>query len=745
MDGIVESNRLRYHHRIELSSRAICIIFNKFLLSLLCLMASLGSTQHGLNILGLTSDSFGLLMIPLAIVSLLFVMVSFHNRDITGGMVLMIVSMLQLINTISSMAFGTPGLSWDQLFFIIAFAAAAYIYWKRGQVDRFPLYLMCLVMVASVLVPAYYEHISGIGYLTCGIMYFSSASRRLYRYCVKKERDEHLDIHIFDSKEEFERMLFGTAGLLSFSILSLFMCYYIIGGVEAITLYTVKIIISVITLMFGLYSINHKMIDEGVMLFCTSLNILVFSIAYLADFGTPIVLSVLTSLINLFLAFKFLQDRRTYILALVSMVLFVIFVMEFFFVYAKYMEAALLLLKIVTGIMAICSWIEYETGKPPVKFIVKIMDDFSLRPRVVSQTRDMTPLVTAGILLLWLGVNYILHNMNLHLDDDLFSFVGILLSILPLAYVSNLFMEFRVSEGMLIFTICSSTMVASISKLFYEGALTDFTYYSFFLVASICFLIFIKKRNIPMCCASLALLSSYLVNIITGNMYPLSSGILYVVSGLFLMYDTFLVVLFGDRFKGLLRNFYEVPNHNGVNSVVSTVPFVFYVLSLTCVLFTFEDSSSGFCVLNIFFGFIALVVSFNCMVRGDTYSFPFVLMIVVVSVTDSFSYIMGLDITYFAYAPIVLIGLILAPTYIKNGRCLLGVGCVICGSLMLIGTLIGEWMLFWVGFGIIGLISFIYAINMWLDCDLGWRPFKGFRFMDLYSIKGKDADMPDSE
>ena len=105
MDGIVESNRLRYHHRIELSSRAICIIFNKFLLSILCLMASLGSTQHGLNILGLTSDSFGLLMIPLAIVSLLFVMVSFHNRDITGGMVLMIVSMLQLINTISSMAF----------------------------------------------------------------------------------------------------------------------------------------------------------------------------------------------------------------------------------------------------------------------------------------------------------------------------------------------------------------------------------------------------------------------------------------------------------------------------------------------------------------------------------------------------------------------------------------------------------------------------------------------------------------
>ena len=133
------------------------------------------------------------------------------------------------------------------------------------------------------------------------------------------------------------------------------------------------------------------------------------------------------------------------------------------------------------------------------------------------------------------------------------------------------------------------------------------------------------------------------------------------------------------------------------------------------------------------------------MVRGDTFSFPFVLMIVVVAITDSISYILDLETSYFIYAPIVLIGLISAPTYIKNGRGFLGFSSIICSMLMLIGTFIGDWMLFWIGFGIIGLISFLYAINMWLDCDFGWCPSKRLRFKDLYIKDPSHDSMSDTE
>lgn len=718
------------------------IILNKFIMSMICLMASLGATKQGLEFLGLTNHGFEALMIPLAISALLFVMLSFRNRDITGGIVLLLISMSQLTNTVTSLAFDSPGITWQQVFFVIGFGAAAYIYHKRGQGDKYSASVICLTLLFSTLFSDYSDQICGIGYLLCGMMYFMSASQRLYIYCVKKEPTKYLNQHMDETQDEYERMLFGTAGLLCFSILSLFICYYIIDGSESTTLQIVRIVISGVTLVFSLYSIKHGIIDEGVMMLCTSLNMLVFSIAALSGLSEPLIFNVLTSIIDLFLTFKFLQNRKTYVFALISMALFVIFIMEFFFAYAEYMEAVLLLLKILTATVAICSWIEYETGNSPIQFISKITEKYSFTPEHLVHGRDLTPLVTSGILLLWLGSNHILNSLELHVDEEIFSIVGLLLSILPLAYVKNLFLECRVSEGMLIFTICISTLTMSLTEIFYGEVLPDITFSVFSMVAMICFIMFVRHRNIPMCCASLALLFSFMVNTITGDMFRLSSGILYVIAGSFMMYDTFLVMFLGERWE--IRLFRIRPDiSNNTDPLFAIVPFFMYLSSLTCLLFTFEEPNTGFCILNIILAVVALIASFNCMVRGDAYSFPFVLMISVIAITDSFSFILGAEDSYFIYTPIILIGLLSAPSYLKNGRFLLGMGSMTCGILMLIGSLINVWMFVWIGFGILGVISFLYAINMWFDNDFGWCPIKALRFGDLYDRELHPASYSD--
>jgi hypothetical protein len=42
---------------------------------------------------------------------------------------------------------------------------------------------------------------------------------------------------------------------------------------------------------------------------------------------------------------------------------------------------------------------------------------------------------------------------------------------------------------------------------------------------------------------------------------------------------------------------------------------------------------------------------------------------------------MDIELSYYLYTPIVLIGLIAAPSYLKNGRALLGIANIGCGVL----------------------------------------------------------------
>lgn len=733
MENAQADNKLVYKHRTELGTKAMSAVLNKYIMGMLCFMASLGASQFGLDLLGLDSNNFNVLMIPLAISSMLFVVLSFQNRDITGGIVLLVMGMSQLTNTVSALAFDAAGFTWQQIFFTAGFAVASYIYYTRKQIDTIPCALLCITILLSSLLNEHGSLVTTVGYWLCGSLYFVSASYRIYRHCVKKEVGDYMLIHMDESKLKYDDMLFNTAGIISFAILSMFLCFYIFDGSTSVTLYIVKLVISSITLIFGLFSITHGFVDEGLLMFSTSLNMFIFSFMFLAGFPEPLFLSILTSMINLFLAFKFLQDRKKYIFALMSMMLFVVFILEFFFTYARYMEVFLLVVRVLSGLIALCSWVEYETGSFPISFISTLRERFFSSNKHVNRGMDMTPYVTSGILLLWMGFNYILYNMNTLFDMSAFLMVSIILSIPPLIFVKSMLKESKISEAMLTFVITTSTLIISVTELIYGEKLPDLTYTMFFMAAIICMITFLKRRNIPMSLASLSLIFSFIMQIVFVNPYTITSGILYIISGTILMSDTFLDVFIGDKLnKHIFRNDVGALVHRS-DPVLAIVPFMMYLMSLTCLMFTFEDATAGFCTLNIFLSIILLLSSFYCMMHGDAYSMPVVLMVSVIALTDSFAFIMNAGDSYIIYTPIIIIGLISAPSYLTNGRVALGVTCLLCGILTLIGIMASSWLFVWIGFGILGLISFIYAVNMWLAHDIGIRPLKTFLFRDLYN------------
>lgn len=742
MENAEAQNKVMYRHRTEVGTVGMSIILNKYFMSILCFMASLGATQWGLDLLGLDLNNFSVLMIPLGITAMLFVILSFRKRDITNGIVLLIMGMAQLTNTISTFAFNDPGLSWQQTFFVIGFATATFIYHSRGQNDKYPSALLCLTILVSAAPFEYANMLSAAGYWICGMSYFISASRRIHTYCVKKDSSEMSLLHVNDRQDKYYTMLFNTAGILSFSILAMFLCVYTFEGSDSTTLFIVKIVISTITMIFGLQSITHGIIDEGIMMFTTSLNMFIFSVMYIINYPEPILLSILTSIINLFLAFKFLQERKKYIFAIISMILFVVFIMEFFFIYAKHMQTALMLLKMVTGTLAICSWIEYETGIKPIGFMARLNEKFSFNTSQIQNKSNMAPWVTLGLLLLWMGLNHMPFLFGMDIDMDMVYMVTILLSIIPLMFVKTLFNECRMTDAIFVFMVSASLLIISVTKMAYEDTLPSMAYIMFFMALGFCLIIFLKRRDRLMSIAAIAIIASYLESSITHDPFSLFSGITYTIAGFMMMFDILLTMFIGDKWKNyLLGNIDRVREKN--TPVLTMVPFIMYLISLICLLFTFNDANSGFSILNIFLSLVVLVASFYCVINGDVFSFPVVLMIAVIAITDSVAFLMGLEESYYIYSPMIIIGFICAPTYLTRGRLLLGISCLACSILTVIALISSLPILIWIGFGLFGLVSYLYAVNMWFMHEMGKNLSNKLLFRDLY--KGTATSEPTRE
>lgn len=723
--------KLRYDHRTELGTEAMSVILNKFLMCLLCFMASLGSTQWGLDMLNLNVNNFNVLMIPLGITAMLFVMLSFRNRDITNGIVLLFLSMSQMTNTISRLAFDSAGFTWQQVFFVFGFAVAAYIYHTRKQIDAYPCAILCITIVLSTFIHGFGHQIACVGYFACGTLYFISASHRLYYHCVKKVPGEFLAIHLNDPSETYDEMLFNTAGIISFSILAMFLCFYILDGSDAITLHIVKMVISTITLIFGLYSLTHNIIDEGLLMFCTSLNMFIFSLMYLIGYPEPVFMSVITCAINLSLAIKFLRKNKKLIFAIIALALAIIFLLESIFIYVKYMEVALMFLRVLMGTVALLSWIEYETGRTPFKMVSNIRKKFLLTTKHEDNKNDMTPYLTSGILLLWMGSNYILYNFDSMFNMDLYYMVSLILSTLPIMFIRSIFNECRTSNGIMIAIIAISTFVISLTKLTYMESIPNVTYFIFFIGSAVCMMIFMKLRDFPMFFLSLTMVVTYLIKSIIQNPLAISSGLLYILSGTLLMSDVFLTVALGDKWQKKMAH-RDRQREWFSNPVLTTTPFVMYLVGLICLMFTFENPTFGFCMLNLALAAVLIVTAFLELMNGDVYSFPLVLMMTVIAVTNSFATLMDAGSSYIIYVPIVIIGLISAPSYIINGRIPLGITCLVCGTLTLLGIVANLDFFLKLGFTILGVVSLIYATNMWFANDLGRCFSRTFLFRDLF-------------
>ena len=145
---------------------------------------------------------------------------------------------------------------------------------------KFLALLLAMTMVLTALFD--YDGILGtVGYYAAGIIFFFQAVYRLFYFHIYGTLDSKLMRHVRSDDGEYSHTLVGTAGVLSFSILSMILCYYVLDGSHSSPFYVMKLILSLVVLIFAFYAMNHGVFSEGFLMLGISINIALFSVMHL--------------------------------------------------------------------------------------------------------------------------------------------------------------------------------------------------------------------------------------------------------------------------------------------------------------------------------------------------------------------------------------------------------------------------------------------------------------------------------
>ena len=707
----------------------IITVLGKFMLSILCFMASLGTAEWGLEFLGMDSLSLSYATFPIALGVMILAGVCMSHGIITDSIVMLMFAVSQTISTITYFSLDSDANEFINLFFVIGFFMATYIYHVRNQVSKYPVSILAVTMVLTALL-GYHGILGTIGYYAAGILFFFQATYSLYIYYVHGTINTMLLGHVTDDRETYSHTLVGTAGVLSFSILSMVLCYYVLDGSHSAPFYVMKLILALVVMMFAFYAISHGVFGEGFLMLGISINITLFSFMHLFHLHATVLLSLLTSLLYLPLVYRFIKEGDK-LLAMTSLLLFLIFFLEGLTDYAQYIEVLVLVLKVISCVLAMCAWVEAEAGRKLLSFI------HIHHHHEVDETMDhrlfgtVNTYVTLGFLQVWTGSIVLAMSAGItdHIVDEFY--IVIILSLISLLFVGNMFRNNMVSEGILLF-VMNIYILSSAILMVTEGSVPRVGYMMFVVAAIISFVVFCIRRNVNMAVTALALIVSYTMGSFDGTSSGTISGIMYVLAGSLLVFRSMLGVLFGKAgYKYLFAH--DDRMDRGDTDSVALVPFSLFLVSMMCFLITLSDVNTGFNVVGLLISVISLYLGIVCVSRGDIMYFLLVLMVSMFTFTICATNLMGGSLLLTSLAPLVVLGLIISPVYYRIGWKVVGVSCMVSSILMAIGALFDVTMVLNIGFNILGIVLMLYALNLWVSHDIGVKPL-GFLTMKLRGI-----------
>ncbi len=353
---------LKYEYYVNFSQYALMPTAASTVIGILLILSSLESLApyFGLNIDYVT---FNIVKMVFAAITVIFSILILRVRQITEGVLLMLMGLSVMIFSIAELSFGYSELGIVILFFIAEFLACSIIFYVRKQYVYAVATMIFSIFAVFVNYTSNSEYnaLFGLFVMMAGVTFLTFGLWSMISITSGKEYVRYISNKIFYSDAEYANVLISTAGILAFATLSFVLGYHAIIGKDT-QFNLIKLMISILVLAFGVYAVNKGILTEGLMMLALSVTTLVSSI-----FGI-LGLEELTAF-NLIMSFTFIPlavcfaIEKDYLLLFTAVLLFLVLFMESFMNSTLALELAINVLKIISGYYAIGSWIYYDTGR----------------------------------------------------------------------------------------------------------------------------------------------------------------------------------------------------------------------------------------------------------------------------------------------------------------------------------------------------------------------------------------------
>lgn len=710
---------LRYPHYSSLGRFAVAPTAGTFSLALLCLTSACNS-PWAMEILGLDQVSTGALTMMCSFLAIAFAVVSMWARMITESILMLLMGVMTLIMSMSAVTTELTGFVIANLFFISGFATCAFIFKKRGQSLRFAACaVVCVTLLASSLPTGHSAGIFGIGYLACGSLFLLSAVWKTYKVCVLKKKYELDCPRMHQSPVEYAHSLVSTAGVLMFAILSLVLGYYVIDGDSS--LYLVKIVMSVITMGFGLYALSRGIATEGMMMYAVAMITIVTSAAHIVHIPDTEYLGMVVSFVFIPLAYRFAREGD-WMMSIASALLFAMFFLGPFVSDAAYLEVIVAALKAVSCVMAITSIVRYETGTRLFRGL--FMSKESHGHGGHASRMNSASHLTIGIIAVWCGMNYLLVATGHQTDATAYHFVRVALCLFALPFVLDLLRDGKLTEALMNMYIGLSVLAFSLVTLFFDtgGALPMEIVFAVGIAMTAA--IFIFRRNWALATTAGGMALVYLIPPLTGTAETVPLGVIALVAGAALMVYSMLGAILGEKGERILerdraRFAVDSGKDYSILLVATSGMFTASMVGLDSSLF---DMSIAFCVPGLFLSAVTCVAALYSMFHGRPGTCMYLLSMALVSATWDTAVILGAE----ADPMVISIGAFLLLTsvfpLVLRGFRVLAATAALSSVAIVLGILTGTEAVWTAGLIIYSVMTLAYAVNRWIGGEIGRAP-----------------------
>ena len=400
------------------------------------------------------------LMLSVSVAVLLVSALAMYARMVTEAMLFILSGVSVLMFTVADMTFGEYSFVIANLFMLVGFSVAAFVFMRRGQYSRCVGTVM--IGIALTLGPMDgYGMIQSIGFIGSGLVFLATASKKTYRFCISGDVSIYRGYSSTQSTRQYLILLVESIGMMMMTFLTMIYNFGMLSHPGTPEIQVVRLILASIALAFGVCGVLSGNKGTGTSLFLVSLYAILSTTLSVMGLGMPMLFNIVMATYCVVGACHNFNSRE-YLNMTMTLVLMVNFLAGLFTADTGIIMLLAAVLKIATGLTAVTLWVEYETKlrlAPDVWFTWR-KDRISEDPkRNGPGTTRAAAMLVCGMLLIWYGLAKITvsdYGMPHHI-------VTMALALSTLLFSSTLFIYRMNSTAMALFSIGAACLTRSVA------------------------------------------------------------------------------------------------------------------------------------------------------------------------------------------------------------------------------------------------------------------------------------------